>query len=884
MNELSIFCRNVYGHNAAKLDYVKNLCIAHNIVCVQEHLLTTDNFGLIQSIPDKSVHIHEAKRSSARGRPSGGLAIFVDDSIDCRKLESCDFYLAVEFPGPSAFTLVNVYLPTNMNTDLSEKRYAEACGRLGRLLRKLGNSRILVCGDFQCDPLLKGKLQDVLMTCIPSECTLYTKDQNFTFIHNSGSTSNIDHVFSNFTIPSPIQVDSEHTASDHLGLKFRVPFSRAVKSRNRGYIERREWKKINIDLYQSTCDEILGKIKVPFQLLVNGCDEKIALNTYCAEITHALKVAESASVPSAVIKKGTRKRGWSDHPYVNHAKRRSKMWYSVWRESGKPRSGTVFNLFRKTKREYKACVDELKVEEAETASKEAIRDPQNMWKKFSSSRVQPKHCATVPEEQWLEHYSKVFGSKNIPLEKEYDESLKSRLDSLLKQRNYFVVSKNNVSRAVSQLKGNKAPGLDSVSGNHLRNGSPLLLQHLQLLFQMCIDSATVPNSFCTGVVTNILKKGKNANECGGYRPITVSSTLSKVLERLVLSEIVSKCVIDHRQFGFRKYLSCAFAHRLLKRILAKAELLGLSVYVCSVDISAAFDSVIQSAVFQTLLDAGVNTHIVAMLSYWYSNSYIRVKLGLERLSAPVKLNRGLRQGSVLSPILFNTLTSKVTKQISGGLSLDLCDLSLISYADDLLMLSFSLSLLQDNLDKLVSGYRAIGLQVNGKKTEFLVFNSTKRDAPEPTVSVDSATIAPSSSLKYLGLLYGRDKKATRILCLDTLMSNLRISYAKLAPLKYSYNRQILARLYRAVALPHILYLSPVWEWFTETERLKARSAFCKYLKFLLRVPLFERNTFLLDKYLIPEPREVVVTQETNARKGALEHLYDFLPLHVMYEL
>ena len=131
-------------------------------------MLTTDNFGLIQSIPDKSVHIHEAKRSSARGRPSGGLAIFVDDSIESRKLESCDFYLAVEFPGPSAFSLVNVYLPTNMNTDLSEKRYAEACGRLGRLLRKLGNSRILVCGDFQCDPLLKGKLQYVLMTFIPS--------------------------------------------------------------------------------------------------------------------------------------------------------------------------------------------------------------------------------------------------------------------------------------------------------------------------------------------------------------------------------------------------------------------------------------------------------------------------------------------------------------------------------------------------------------------------------------------------------------------------------------------------------------------------------------------------------------------------------------------
>ena len=162
-------------------------------------------------------------------------------------------------------------------------------------------------------------------------------------------------------------------------------------------------------------------------------------------------------------------------------------------------------------------------------------------------------------------------------------------------------------------------------------------------------------------------------------------------------------------------------------------------------------------------------------------------------------------------------------------------------------------MLQDNLDELVSGDSAIDLQVNGQKTEFLVFSSAKQEAPAPTLSVDGAIIAPSSSLKYLGLLYGRDKKTTRTLCLDTLVSNLRVSYAKLAPLKYSYIRQILARMYRAVALPHVLYLSLLWEWFTETERLKVRSAFCRYLKFLIRIPLFERNSFLFNKYQIPDP-------------------------------
>jgi hypothetical protein len=153
-------------------------------------------------------------------------------------------------------------------------------------------------------------------------------------------------------------------------------------------------------------------------------------------------------------------------------------------------------------------VNELKVKEAETASQEAIRDPQKMWKKFKSFKIQRKPCATIPEKQWLKHYSKVFGLKDIPLEKEHDKSLKSRLDPHLKKRNYFVVSKSDVLRAFRQLKGNKFPGLDGVNGNHLCNGSPLLLQHLRLLFQICIDSATVPNSFFIGVVTNIKERIK----------------------------------------------------------------------------------------------------------------------------------------------------------------------------------------------------------------------------------------------------------------------------------------------------------------------------------------------------------------------------------------
>ncbi|KAK2718514.1 hypothetical protein QYM36_005746 [Artemia franciscana] len=252
--------------------------------------------------------------------------------------------------------------------------------------------------------------------------------------------------------------------------------------------------------------------------------------------------------------------------------------------------------------------------------------------------------------EFVKHlYTKVLKFVKFEDDSEIIKELKAiaRTDVAKKiRRNYFFVSVNDVLRAVRQLKVNKAPGLDGVSSNHLRNGSPLLIQHMQLFFQMCIDSATVPKSFCTGVVTNIPKK-------------YIEQGAGKIAPLRTYIEVCVWVTSLGFEFGFRKHLSCAFAHRLLKRILAKADSLELSVHICSVDISSAFDSVIQSSVFRTLLDAGVNAHIAAMLSFWCSNSYIRVKLRLEKLNELVKLKRGLRQGSVLSLILLNTLTSKV---------------------------------------------------------------------------------------------------------------------------------------------------------------------------------------------------------------------------------
>jgi len=66
-------------------------------------------------------------------------------------------------------------------------------------------------------------------------------------------------------------------------------------------------------------------------------------------------------------------------------------------------------------------------------------------------------------------------------------------------------------------------------------------------------------------------------------------------------------------------------------------------------------------------------------------------------------------------------------------------------------------------------------------------------------------IFPGNTTKYLGITYGDDVKSSRLLVIEKITESFRSIYGKLVSLKFSFNRKILAKLYAALALPHLLY-------------------------------------------------------------------------------
>ena len=88
-----------------------------------------------------------------------------------------------------------------------------------------------------------------------------------------------------------------------------------------------------------------------------------------------------------------------------------------------------------------------------------------------------------------------------------------------------------------------------------------------------------------------------------------------------------------------------------------------SVYVAFLDASKAFDKINHWVLFKKLLNRGVPIYLVKVLCYWYQHQSMYVKWG-STLSSKFQVTNGVRQGGVLSPLLFNVYVNEPSELLN----------------------------------------------------------------------------------------------------------------------------------------------------------------------------------------------------------------------------
>ena len=165
-----------------------------------------------------------------------------------------------------------------------------------------------------------------------------------------------------------------------------------------------------------------------------------------------------------------------------------------------------------------------------------------------------------------------------------------------------------------------------------------------------VSLALASDFFCVlglGLEPCVLDSTSGSN----YRPIALTSVISKLLEHFILSRIETFLHTTHNQFGFKAQHSTDMCVFLLKQCVSSYVSKGSRIFSVFLDASKAFDKVSHSLLFKKSINRNVPLSFVRLLYFWYKNQTMRVRWGAE-VSRSFNVTNGVGQGSVLSPLLF----------------------------------------------------------------------------------------------------------------------------------------------------------------------------------------------------------------------------------------
>ena len=184
-----------------------------------------------------------------------------------------------------------------------------------------------------------------------------------------------------------------------------------------------------------------------------------------------------------------------------------------------------------------------------------------------------------------------------------------------------------------------------------------------------------------------------------------------------------------------------------------------NVYACFLDASKAFDKVNHFHLFKQLLHRGIPVIFVRLLFYWYRNQKCAVRWG-HYVSNDFMVTNGVRQGSVLSPILYNVFIEQLSVLIleSGvGCKINGMLLNHLFYADDSVLLAPTPTSLQKLLNVCEDFSRNQELFFNVEKTKCVMFHCKLfNNVKAPTMILNGDILKFVKEVKYLGMFLVHD--------------------------------------------------------------------------------------------------------------------------------
>ncbi|MEO1419252.1 MAG: reverse transcriptase family protein [Bacteroidota bacterium] len=361
----------------------------------------------------------------------------------------------------------------------------------------------------------------------------------------------------------------------------------------------------------------------------------------------------------------------------------------------------------------------------------------------------------------------------------------------------FDCSQERVKTIIDSLDPTKACGMDAIPAVVLKNVSATIAKSLSQLFNKIKQTCRFPDAWKIGVITAIHKKGSKVSVTN-YRPVSLLSIVSKILERCIFLDLYAflEPLFTPAQYGFRKGRSSVLQLLTFLNQIYRSIEEGKSVDVIYTDFEKAFDKVDHGILLKKLWRLGVRRKLWKLIRSYLSYRRQAVRVG-ESLSGYTNVTSGVPQGSILGPLFFLVMINDLPGEFVND--------TLIC-ADDTKIVSLSGKGLQKDSSKLECWCEENQMKLNADKCIHLRFNA--KEMMLTPLSLYSQNLVTQSSHTDLGILFCSSLKWDDHI-LEKLAKANR-SFHAVRRNAYGISPKAKINVYKTCILPIITYASQCW--------------------------------------------------------------------------
>lgn len=365
---------------------------------------------------------------------------------------------------------------------------------------------------------------------------------------------------------------------------------------------------------------------------------------------------------------------------------------------------------------------------------------------------------------------------------------------------------------IKNLPIKKAPGHDKIPNIILKNATDKLVDYLVVLINACLKLGYFPKSWKLSHIMMFPKPGKNNKQITSYRPISLLTTLSKLLEKVIhirLTDHIERIgLIPHFQFGFRKgHSTCHQLQHLVEQIEDSFEQKQYTP-ILFIDVAQAFDSVWHNGLKYKISRSDIPHYLTAILYSFLDDRTFKTIIN-NTASTIRKICAGVPQGSILGPLLFNIYTHDIPDTESN----------IMMFADDTAVytrdwdLTRAINKLQVAVNIITRWFHKWNLQINNEKCVAKIFTLRQVNNPQ-AIYIDNNPISwknKGENVKYLGVHLD-----TKLTWKPHITNKLNQSYARLNQLYPLINRKSSLKtkstllLYKSLIRPLVMYACVIW--------------------------------------------------------------------------